>query len=82
MSESPATYWARRAHLNDQSRALVLHRQAIELETDSADAFFATLETKLDAIERYSEPHPASAKLAAIDFEWRGRRDSNPRPLP
>ncbi len=64
-----ATYWARRTHLSDEARALVAHRQAIELEIDSADLFFTSLETKVDAIERYSEPHPASAKLAVVSLK-------------
>ena len=63
------TYWARRKQLNVEARALAAHRQAIELDIDSADSFFMSLETKLDAIERYSEPHPASMKLAVVSLK-------------
>jgi hypothetical protein len=64
-----ATYWTMRAALSEEARTIVKHRQAIELEIKSADAFFRTLETKIDAIERYSEPHPASAKLAIASLK-------------
>jgi hypothetical protein len=63
------TYWARRTSLTEQARALANHRQAIEIPIESADEFFGALETKLDAIERYSEPHPASAKLAIASLK-------------
>jgi SIR2-like protein len=63
------TYWARRGNLSEEARALISHRQATELEIESADAFFASLETKVEAIERYSEPHPASAKLAIVSLK-------------
>jgi hypothetical protein len=64
-----ATYWARRSGLSDEALGLVNHRQAIELQIESADVFLGALETKVDAIERYSEPHPASAKLAIASLK-------------
>ncbi len=63
------TYWTRRATLSKQARALVTHRRALEVEIVSADAFFVELDRKIDAIERYSEPHPASAKLAVVSLK-------------
>lgn len=63
------TYWARRANLSDEARTLVKQRQAIEIPVESADAFFGALDKQLDAIERYSEPHPASAKLAIASLK-------------
>jgi len=64
-----ATYWIKRASLTDEARTLVKHRQAIEIEVESADAFFGAVEKQLDAIERYSEPHPTSAKLAIASLK-------------
>ena len=63
------TYWARRTRLDGDARALVVQRRAVELEIDSADAFFATIEAKLDALERYAEPHPISVKLAVVSLK-------------
>jgi hypothetical protein len=63
------TFWARRARLTEEARAIINYRQAIELEIESADSFFKTLETKIDAIERYSQPHPASTKLAVVSLK-------------
>ena len=63
------TFWGRRKTLSDEARALVIHRQAVEIEIDSADAFFTQLGDKVDAIDRYSQPHPASAKLAVVSLK-------------
>jgi hypothetical protein len=64
-----STYWARRTSLSADARALVLQRRAVELEIASADAFFCALESKLDALERYGEPHPISVKLAVVSLK-------------
>lgn len=64
-----STYWARRSDLRNEARSLASHRQAVEVEIESADTFFSTLEVKVDAIERYSEPHPASTKLAVVSLK-------------
>lgn len=63
------TYWSRRGILTSDASVLVTQRRAVELEIVSADAFFSGLETKIDAIERYSEPHPMSAKLAVASLK-------------
>ena len=63
------TFWTRRGHLSDEGRTLVSHRQATELEIESADIFFSGLEEKLDAIERYSQPHPVSSQLAVVSLK-------------
>jgi hypothetical protein len=41
----------------------------MSLTIDSADKFFAELEGKLDALERYSQPHPLSAELAVVSLK-------------
>jgi hypothetical protein len=64
-----ATYWARRAGLTNEAKAIVVHRRATELEIDSADVFLSSLEAKIDAIDRFSQPHPASAKLAVVSLK-------------
>lgn len=64
-----ATFWTRRTHLNNEASTLVAQRQALELEIESADAFFTALEAKLDALERFAEPHPTSAKLAVVSLK-------------
>ena len=63
------TFWSRKSPLTDEARSLALHRQATEIEIESADSFFTLLEEKVDAIERYSRPHPASAKLAVVSLK-------------
>lgn len=63
------TYWTRRTTLTKEAQAIVVQRQAVELEIESGDALFTSIETKLDAIERYSRPHPASAKLAVMSLK-------------
>jgi hypothetical protein len=63
------TYWTRRAGLTNEAKTIIAHRRATELEIDSADVFLSSLEAKIDAIDRFSQPHPASAKLAVVSLK-------------
>jgi hypothetical protein len=64
-----STYWTAKGEIADEAKTLISHRQGILMTIDSADQFFAELEAKLDALERYAQPHPLSAELAVVSLK-------------
>jgi SIR2-like domain len=64
-----ASFWAAKGTTGAEARDLIAFRQASEIAIDSADKFFVDLETKIDALERYSQPHPLSKQLAVASLK-------------
>jgi phosphoserine phosphatase len=62
-------YWMAKGEASNEAKQLISHRHGMSLTIDSADQFFAELEAKLDALERYAQPHPLSAELAVISLK-------------
>lgn len=58
-----STYWAFRGELSAEAQALVEQRKAERISIESADKFFADLESKVKALEEFSRPHPLSAAM-------------------
>jgi hypothetical protein len=62
-------YWMAKGETSNEAKQLISHRHGMLLTIDSADQFFAELEGKLDALERYAQPHPLSAELAVVSLK-------------
>lgn len=61
--------WAQRGELTREAEGLILFRRGSVLEIDSADEFFASLAAKIDALERFTAPHPLSTALAVASLK-------------
>jgi hypothetical protein len=59
-----STYWATRGSASTAGTALMERRAGILVPIQSADEFFESLEAKVSAIEKFSQPHPLSVKTA------------------
>jgi hypothetical protein len=62
-------YWMAKDEVSNEANQLISHRHGTSLTIDSADKFFAELEDKLEALERYAQPHPLSAELAVVSLK-------------
>lgn len=62
-------YWMAKGEASNEAKQLISHRHGMLLTIDSADKLFAELEGKLDALERYAQPHPLSAELAVVSLK-------------
>lgn len=58
------TYWTSRGLPSEIANKLIQHRAGQLISITDADSFFRTLQEKVDALERFSEPHPLSTKTA------------------
>ncbi|HWU99260.1 MAG TPA: SIR2 family protein, partial [Oxalicibacterium sp.] len=58
------TFFAAVGTLGDRASALMKHRSGIHVPISNADAFFENLQTKVEAIEAFSQRHPLSTKAA------------------
>jgi hypothetical protein len=59
-------FWASKGEPSVEARSLISFRQGTLVPIDSADQFFGELESKLEALNTYAQPHPLSAELAVI----------------
>jgi hypothetical protein len=48
---------------------LITFRQGVQVEIDSADAFFGELAEKLESLEKFNTPHPLSTALAVASLK-------------
>jgi hypothetical protein len=58
------TYWTSRGAPSEIAKQLIQHRAGQLISIKDADSFFSSLQEKVEALERFSEPHPLSAKTA------------------
>jgi hypothetical protein len=58
------TYWTSRGAPSEIAAKLIQHRSGQLVSVKDADNFFRSLQEKVDALERFSEPHPLSTKTA------------------
>ncbi len=58
------TFWASKGVPSETASGLVQHRSGQLITIADADNFFTTLQEKVEALERFSEPHPLSVKTA------------------
>jgi hypothetical protein len=58
------TYWTSRGAPSEIAKQLIQHRAGQLISIKDADSFFPSLQEKVEALERFSEPHPLSAKTA------------------
>ena len=58
------TYWTSRGAPSEIAKQLIQHRAGQLISIKDADIFFPSLQEKVEALERFSEPHPLSAKTA------------------
>lgn len=58
------TYWASKGSPSEIANRLIQHRAGQLITIKDADSFFQILQEKVDALERFSEPHPLSTKTA------------------
>lgn len=61
--------WAAKGRVSEEAESLIKFRGATALEIQSADAFFQSLEDKLDSLEALDAPHPLSAALAVTSLK-------------
>ena len=59
-----STYWTRRGELRSDASRLVQHRKAHQIEIESADTFFETLQQSIESIDEFARPHPLSTEIA------------------
>ncbi|MGZ8982341.1 MAG: SIR2 family protein [Methylotenera sp.] len=58
------TYWASRGTPSEAAARLIKLRAGQLISISDADSFFTSLQEKVEALERFSEPHPLSVKIA------------------
>lgn len=63
------TYWASRGTPSETAAKLIQHRSGQYISIKDADSFFRSLQEKVDALERFSEPHPLSTKTAVATIK-------------
>lgn len=61
--------WATRGTLSPEAKSLIAFRHASVLEIESADRFLSSLAEKVDALERFSAPHPLSTAIATASLK-------------
>jgi hypothetical protein len=59
------TFWATRSPLGEMAKRLVIHRQAVVIQSDDANHLFQSLSVKVNALANMTALHPLSAKMAA-----------------
>jgi len=63
------TFWAIRGKVTDAAELLINQRRADTIKIQDANAFFQELEEKLMALEKVSQPHPLSVKIAVASLK-------------
>ena len=63
------TYWAVRGKPGDEAQRLIDHRGAKVIPIEDADAFFQTIQERVESIEEFPRPHPPSTKAAVKDLK-------------
>jgi len=63
------TYWGIHGELKEQASKLIELRDAQKIEIKDADTFFQEIADGVDAIEKYSKPHPLSTELAVANLK-------------
>ncbi|MCE5176298.1 MAG: SIR2 family protein [Caldisericales bacterium] len=63
------TYWAIHGELKKQASELIELRDAQKIQIKDADTFFQEVADGVDAIEKYSKPHPLSTELAVANLK-------------
>lgn len=63
------TYWTARGELSDEARRLVEHRDAQVISIEDADTFFQTIHGFVDALEKFSKPHPLTTEVAVANLK-------------
>jgi SIR2-like domain len=63
------TYWATRSDLATVANDLAQVRRAEVIRIDDADAFFESIEQKVEAIRELDAPHPLSARIAVATLK-------------
>lgn len=63
------TYWGIHGELKEQASKLIGLRDAQKIEIKDADTFFQEIADGVDAIEKYSKPHPLSTELAVANMK-------------
>lgn len=58
------TYWTSMGDPGDAAQRLIEHRKAQLVVIDGADAFFEALRAQVEAIDKFSHPHPLSTEAA------------------
>lgn len=59
-----STWWTSMGRLSDNGKRLVAFCHAELVPIQNADEFFEDVSEKLDALEQFDQPHPASTKMA------------------
>ncbi|HDR9318638.1 TPA: SIR2 family protein [Burkholderia vietnamiensis] len=62
-------YWAYRGALGGSAQTLLKLRGGYSVTIDGADQFFDDLQTKVQAIEEFSKPHPLSKDIAVASVK-------------
>jgi hypothetical protein len=63
------TYWALRSAPSEEAKELIAHRQAVVVETESADRFFGDLVEKVEAIRELENANPLSVAVAVASVK-------------
>jgi hypothetical protein len=63
------TFWAVHGMATDAAERLIHHRRADTIKIQDANVFFRELDEKLLALEKVSQPHPLSTKLAVASLK-------------
>jgi len=63
------TYWGIHGELKKQASELIELRDAQKIQIKDADTFFQEVADGVDAIEKYSKPHPLSTELAVANLK-------------
>jgi hypothetical protein len=59
-----STYWASKGQPSEKAKTLIQLRAGQLISVADADSFFTTLQEKVEALQRFSEPHPLSVQTA------------------
>ncbi len=63
------TYWTTRGELGNEARQLVEHRDAQVISIEDADTFFHTVHGYVEALEKFSKPHPLTTEVAVSNLK-------------
>ena len=63
------TYWTARGELGDEARQLVEHRDSQVISIKDADTFFQTVHGFVEALEKFSKPHPLTTEVAVANLK-------------
>ena len=64
-----STFWSIRGDVSPEARDLIRARSAELIPSVSADAFFTAVETTVDALVAYDQPHPLSVPAAVASLK-------------